>query len=60
MVLDLDLDFFSKDMDYIPFQKKKKIVKELIQKSKLITIATSPYFIELEDCKKVLHELFQD
>ena len=23
IVLDLDLDFFSKDMDYIPFQKKK-------------------------------------
>lgn len=60
MVLDLDLDFFSKDMDYIPFKKKKNIVKELIQKSKLITIATSPYFIELNDCKKVLHELFQD
>jgi len=60
MVLDLDLDFFSKDMDYISFQKKKKILKKLIQQSKLITIATSPYFIELEDCKKVLYELFQD
>lgn len=57
-VLDIDLDIFSEDMDYIPYDFKLKKIKDLIKKAKVITIATSPYFINQEYAIKVLKELF--
>ena len=45
-VLDIDLDIFSKDMDYIPYDLKVSKIKDLIKKAKVITIASSPFFIE--------------
>lgn len=57
-VLDIDLDIFSSDMDYIPFDFKLEKIKNLIKKAKIITIATSPYFINQEYAIKVLKELF--
>lgn len=57
-VLDLDLDFFSSDMDYIPWEKKIDFVKRLLEEAKLVTIATSPFFIEFERCEQVLKSLF--
>ena len=57
-VLDIDLDIFSKDMDYIPYELKISKIKELIEKSNVITIASSPFFINQEYAIKVLKELF--
>lgn len=57
-VLDIDLDIFSKDMDYIPYEFKIKKIQKLIKKAKVITIATSPFFIEQDCAIKVLKELF--
>ena len=57
-VLDIDLDIFSKDMDYIPYELKISKIKELIEKSKVITIASSPFFINQEYAIKVLKEFF--
>ena len=57
-VLDIDLDLFSKDMDYIPYELKISKIKELIEKSNVITIASSPFFINQEYAIKVLKELF--
>lgn len=57
-VLDIDLDIFSKDMDYIPYDLKIKKIKQLIEKAKVITIASSPFFIDQEYAIKVLKELF--
>ena len=57
-VLDIDLDIFSKDMDYIPFYDRFNRIQELIKGAKVITIATSPYFIEQDKAIKVLKELF--
>nr|WP_314278574.1 UPF0489 family protein [uncultured Peptostreptococcus sp.] len=57
-VLDIDLDFFSRDMDYIDYDLKINRVKEYIKGSSLITIATSPYFIEQERALKALKDLF--
>lgn len=57
-VLDIDLDIFSSDMEYIPFDFKLDKIKNLIKKAKVITIATSPYFINQEYAIKVLKELF--
>ena len=57
-VLDIDLDIFSKDMDYIPYDFRIDKIKDLIEKAKVITIASSPYFIEQDYAIKVLKELF--
>lgn len=57
-VLDIDLDIFSKDMDYIPYSKKIDKIRHLINKSRTITIATSPYFINQDYAIKVLKEIF--
>ncbi|MGL5327698.1 MAG: UPF0489 family protein [Peptostreptococcaceae bacterium] len=57
-VLDIDLDIFSKDMDYIPYDFRVARIKELIKGAKVITVASSPYFIEQDYAIKVLKELF--
>ena len=57
-VLDIDLDFFSKDMDYIDFNWRVERVKEYIDKAELITIATSPFFIDQDRAIAVLKMLF--
>ena len=54
----VDLDIFSKDMDYIPYDIKISRIKELIDRAKVITIASSPFFINQEYAIKVLKELF--
>jgi hypothetical protein len=45
-VLDLDMDIFSEDMKYIDETYKIEKIKELIQAARLITIATSPFFMD--------------
>jgi hypothetical protein len=57
LLLDVDLDFFSKDMDYIENRKKISFIRQLIPRSKMITIATSPFFIEQERAIRWLKEL---
>ncbi len=46
VILDIDLDFFAPEMDYIDNEKKLKLIKKLLPFSKLVTIATSPFFID--------------
>lgn len=58
IVLDIDLDIFSKDMEYISYDLRMKKIKEYIDKAKVITIASSPFFIEQDYAIKVLKELF--
>ena len=60
MVLNLDLDFFSPDLDYIDYEKKKNLILRLAEKAKYITIATSPAFIEQKYALRVLRDIFMD
>lgn len=57
-VLDLDLDFFSKDLNYIDHKSKIDFVRMAVEKAQAIFIATSPYFISFEEAKKALEEIF--
>ncbi len=57
-VLDIDLDIFSDDMAYIPEAEKLVKISGYISAAKIITIATSPYFIDQERAIKKIHELF--
>lgn len=45
-VLNLDLDFFAPDLDYVPFELKKRAILAFAKKSRIVTVATSPGFIE--------------
>ena len=56
-ILDIDLDFFSKDMDYIEEEKKISTINKLSKNAALITICTSPFFIEFDKAKAALDKL---
>lgn len=56
--LNLDLDFFQPDLDYIDYELKKKIILDIAKKAKVITVATSPFFIDQKLALKVFKDLF--
>ncbi len=55
--LDLDLDFFAKEMDYIDRKQKIEFVCDLMCSASAVFIASSPYFISFEDAHKALSEI---
>lgn len=58
-ILNLDLDFFEPELDYIDFGLKKQVILDIAAKADLITICTSPFFIDQERALRVLREIFQ-
>ncbi len=58
IILNLDLDFFSLWLDYIGYELKKKVILDIAQKADLITVCTSPFFIEQERALEVFRDLF--
>ena len=46
IILDIDLDFFAPEMDYIDNEFKLVVIKKLMSLADVVTIATSPFFIE--------------
>lgn len=59
-VLNLDLDFFAPDLDYVPFGLKKRAVLEFAKKSRMVTVATSPGFVDGGLALEVFSRLFRD
>ncbi len=57
IILNIDLDFWAPEMNYIDNKLKTDITKKWMEKADLITIATSPFFIDQELALKVLKEL---
>ncbi len=58
-VLNIDLDFFAPEMDFIDEKKKITLIQNLIWKVGCITIATSPFFIEQRRAIWALGKIFQ-
>lgn len=58
-VLNLDLDFFAPDLDYVPFQLKKRAVLAFAKKSRIVTVATSPGFIDGEAALRAFRKIFE-
>lgn len=58
VILNLDLDFFQKELDFINYDLKKKVILDAFQKASFITVCTSPFFIEQELAIKVFIDLF--
>ncbi len=57
-ILDIDLDFFAPELDYIGNQHKLDLIRELLPKAAMTTIATSPYFIDQDLAQKYLEAIF--
>ena len=58
IILNLDLDFFQENLDYIDFNLKKKVILNIAKKASLITVSTSPFFINQGLAVKHFKELF--
>lgn len=54
---DLDLDIFSEDMAYISQENKYAYIRHCLKHATVITIATSPYFIDQEAALRHLREI---
>lgn len=59
LILNLDLDFFAPELDYISFEDKKRIILHFAHQASLITVATSPFFINQERAIEMLGRVFE-
>ncbi len=57
-ILNLDLDFFSPDLDYIDSTKKVDFIRRIAMKSSYITVASSPFFIDQKKAIQALFDIF--
>ena len=57
-ILDIDLDIFAPHMKYMDFDKIIATVRFLAKKASMITVATSPFFIDQERAIFFLNKLF--
>ena len=58
IILNLDLDFFRQELDFISYDLKKKVILDVAKKAKIITIATSPFFINQDLVIKIFKDIF--
>lgn len=58
IILNLDLDFFQPDLDFINYDLKKKVILDVANKSSIITVSTSPFFINQKLAIKVFKDIF--
>jgi hypothetical protein len=57
-ILDIDMDIFAPELDFMDNQKKMIKIQSYIKKASFITIATSPYFIDQSLAIKYIHKMF--
>ena len=56
--LDIDLDIFAPELDYIDTALKLNVIRKCMDQATFITIATSPYFIDQNRAIHYLKQLF--
>ncbi len=56
-ILDIDLDFWDPSMGIEKLEETFEKTRELIKQAKLVTIATSPYFLDQEFAIELLREI---
>lgn len=57
-ILNLDLDFFEPALDFIDYDLKKKVVLDAAERADIITVATSPFFIDQQRAINVFKDIF--
>lgn len=60
IICNLDLDFFEPNLDFIDYDLKKKVVIDACEKARVITICTSPFFIDQSLALDVFFDIFKD
>ncbi len=58
-VLDIDIDIFAPEMAYIDEHLKMEVIKEYIQQARLITIASSPFFMDQHRALRLIREMLK-
>ncbi|NOX89916.1 MAG: hypothetical protein GXO77_12905 [Calditrichaeota bacterium] len=58
LILDLDLDVFAPEMRYIDDGYKIERIRQWIEKACLITVATSPFFMDQDYAVRLINEIF--
>ncbi len=58
VILNLDLDFFEPELDFIDYDLKKKVILDIAKKVDLITICTSPFFIDQQRAISIFKNIF--
>lgn len=58
IILNLDLDFFQPDLDFIDYDLKKKVVLDAFDKADFVTVCTSPFFINQKLAIDVFKNIF--
>lgn len=56
-ILDIDLDFRAPEMSIVNFDKTITLTRQLIAQADLVTIASSPLFIDQQYALDILHKL---
>lgn len=59
IILNLDLDFFEPALDFIDFELKKQVILDIAGRADLITVCTSPFFIEQERAIEYFRKIFR-
>lgn len=59
LVLDIDIDIFSEDLEYINNSLKIKKIRKYIKQAKFITIATSPFFVDQKRAIEKIKQIFE-
>jgi hypothetical protein len=57
IILDIDLDFFAPELDYIDKTAKMDLALRCLRHAKLTTISTSPFFIEQKSAASLAAEI---
>lgn len=56
-ILNLDLDFFAPEMSYVDFDRAARFIAAHLPTASLVTIATSPFFMDQAEAIRVLQRL---
>lgn len=59
LFIDIDLDFFSHEMAYIEENLKIRVINKFVRQARLVTFATSPFFIDFGIAKQKLQMIFK-
>ena len=60
LILDIDLDFFAPELDYIANGKKIDFIRRILPSADVVTAATSPFFIEQSRAISFLKDIFYE
>lgn len=56
-ILDIDLDYFAPEMNFLDREVRMDFVRACLPHASVITIATSPYFIDQTEAIRLLREM---